>query len=192
MELFFDTETSDKFEFKSANYRDKNFPWIVQLAAVLAHEGIAYAEINFIVMPEGRTIAEGAQRVHNIDVETAEKFGIKELLVLNSFMALMDKAETIVAHNFVFDSTMIASVMYRNGYAIQAEDLLYRKPCYCTMQETTELCKLLGKYGHKWPKLQELHQFLFHEDFVGAHDAMFDIRATMKCYYKLKEDGWIK
>ena len=87
---------------------------------------------------------------------------------------------------------MMAAMMHRNDLPLSAESILYKKDHYCTMKETTDLCKLPGRYGnYKWPKLQELHKHLFGENFVGAHDAMFDIKATMRCYYKLKEDGWI-
>lgn len=192
MELFFDTETSDKFNFKTQNYKSKNFPWIVQIGAVLADEGIAYAELNCIIQPDGRIISEGAAKVHQIDVKDAIKYGVPEAKVLDIFMAMSDLAEVIVAHNFNFDAQIMAATLLRNGFALKAEELLYKKKSYCTMQNTTALCKLPGPYGYKWPKLQELHQHLFKENFIGAHDAMFDIRATMKCYYKLKEDGWIK
>jgi len=56
------------------------------------------------------------------------------------------------------------------------------------MLKTTSLCKLPNKYGngYKWPKLSELHNFLFNEDFADAHDALGDIRATIKCFFELK------
>jgi DNA polymerase III epsilon subunit-like protein len=50
--------------------------------------------------------------------------------------------------------------------------------------------KLPGKYGrYKWPKLAELHQVLFGEPFEGAHGALADARACMRCYFRLTELG---
>jgi DNA polymerase III epsilon subunit-like protein len=50
--------------------------------------------------------------------------------------------------------------------------------------------KLPGKYGrYKWPKLAELHQVLFGEPFAGAHGALADARACMRCYFRLTELG---
>ena len=192
MELFFDTETSDKFNFKTASYKDSDFPWLVQLGAVLAENGIAYAEINVIILPDGRTIAEGAQRVHNISVETAEKVGFPEDLVMENFITLANHAEVLVAHNYQFDSQIIAALLYRNDELKFARKILFDSKHFCTMKETTDICKLPGKYGWKWPKLSELYWFLFQEKMVGAHDAMFDIKATMRCYYELKERELVK
>ena len=62
------------------------------------------------------------------------------------------------------------------------------KSLFCTMKSSTNLCRLPGRYGNfKWPKLTELYKFLFNEEMEGAHDAMVDVRATRKCYYRLKE-----
>ena len=193
MELFFDTETSGKFNFKTAKYTDSNFPWVVQLGAVLAEDGIAYAEVNVIIKPDGRTITEGAQQVHNISRELAEKTGIKETEMLDIFLSLMNNADYLVAHNYEFDSNIMASSMHKNGFKISAKVITKEIPSFCTMRETTDICKLPGQYGKwKWPKLSELYWFLFGEKMVGAHDAMFDIKATMRCYYELKKRGLAK
>lgn len=196
VELFFDTETSDKIDFKSnITYKSENFPWIVQLGAVLAEDGIAYAELNVIIKSDGRTIAAEAERVHNISIEKADLYGISEKAVAKIFIDLCSNAKTLIAHNMNFDSLMIAGLLYRCQDITCSEKLMLNKPKYCTMLNTTDLCKLKNPYGYrgyKWPKLQELHVHLFGEEFKGAHDAMFDIKATMKCYYKLKENGWIK
>ena len=189
MELFFDTETSDKFNFKTQSYTDKNFPWIVQVGAILAEEGIVYDELNLIIAPEGRKISDGAMRVHQISNELAERVGVKESVVIDLFSALADKSDILVAHNFIFDISMIGALFHRNGYALRAEELVYEYKFCCTMEESTPICKLPGPYGWKWPKLSELYEFLFNEKMVGAHDAMYDIRATMKCYYELKKRG---
>ena len=192
MELFFDTETSDRFNFKTDHYYDKDFPWMVQLGAVLAEEGIAYAELNLIIRPNGRTVSDGAAAVHNISIETAQKVGLSEDHVCWLLLELINHADTLVAHNYQFDSQILAAMLFRNGHDDMAAELVKGKKSFCTMQRTTNLCRLPGPYGFKWPKLVELHQFLFNEGFVGAHDAMFDIKATMKCYYELKRKGHIK
>ena len=38
---------------------------------------------------------------------------------------------------------------------------LFERPGLCTMKTTTDLLRLPGPYGFKWPKLDELHAFLF-------------------------------
>ncbi len=193
MELFFDTETSGVFDFKKPNHRTKDFPWVVQLGVILAEEGISYAEFNIIVKPEGRTITEGAQNVHNISVELADRSGIYEPTVARTFAELIHQADTLVCHNWQFDSRIILGLFWRTKSIFCSEKLITESNNYCTMKNTTNLCRLPGRFGnYKWPKLQELHEFLFGEKFIGAHDAMFDIKATMKCYYELVKRGWVK
>ena len=83
-----------------------------------------------------------------------------------------------------FDLPVTASEMYRLGFQAQ------NKPQkICTMQSTTDICRLPGPYGFKWPSLQELHKFLFGCDFEGAHDASDDVTATAKCFFELKKQN---
>ena len=192
MELFFDTETSGLFNFKTARYTDTDFPWVVQLGAVLAEDGIAYAEFNVIIQPDGRAIEEGAQKVHNISTELADKVGLPETTVMSTFIKMALNAQCLVAHNFTFDSQLMAAMFHRNGNSKAAKHIKSEAKSFCTMKESTNLCKLKGPYGWKWPKLAELHRFLFNEEMIGAHDAMYDIKATMKCYYKMKNRGLVK
>ncbi len=61
---------------------------------------------------------------------------------------------------------------------------------YCTMRSTTEVTKIgyNPKYkSYKWPKLEELHRVLFGEQVMGAHNAMVDVRATLRCFFELKD-----
>ena len=193
MELFFDTETSGLFNFKRPDHKAENFPWIVQLGAILAEDNIPYMEFNVIIKPEGRTITEDAQNVHKISVELAEKTGIYEPTVARVFSEMIRCADTLVCHNWAFDSRLVLGMLHRTNSRFCAEKLILDAKSFCTMLNTTNLCRLPGKYGkYKWTTLRELHIHLFGHDFVGAHDAMFDIRATMKCYYELKKIGWIK
>jgi hypothetical protein len=54
------------------------------------------------------------------------------------------------------------------------------------MKLTTDLCKIPGNYGFKYPNLNELHNFLFNTNFEEAHNAAADIHATAKCFWELK------
>ena len=55
------------------------------------------------------------------------------------------------------------------------------------MERTKNICKIEGNYGYKWPKLQELHQHLFSEDFLESHNSDADVTATAKCYWEMKK-----
>ena len=57
----------------------------------------------------------------------------------------------------------------------------------CTMEASTDFCKIEGYYGYKWPKLSELHVKLFGVDFEDKHNALADIEATARCFWKMRK-----
>ncbi len=60
------------------------------------------------------------------------------------------------------------------------------------MESSIDFCAIPGYYGYKYPSLQELHKKLFNYEFEDAHNALSDIRATLKCFFELKEREIIK
>jgi DNA polymerase III epsilon subunit-like protein len=55
------------------------------------------------------------------------------------------------------------------------------------MKNSTQYCRINGRYGeYKWPTLSELHKKLFGYDFEKAHNALADIEATAKCFWKMR------
>jgi len=184
MELFFDTETSGLYKFKLP-YSDPSQPWVVQLGMILSDRDFIYHEVNIIIRADGRSIEPSAEAVHCISAEIADKVGLKEFIALQLFTDLSHKANKLICHNFEFDYNMMNAMFARASLGF-----IPIESQYCTMKSSTDLCKLPGKYGkYKWPKLQELHQFLFNKGFEDAHDALADVRATRRCYYEMvKED----
>ena len=55
------------------------------------------------------------------------------------------------------------------------------------MLNTKNLLKIPMKYSSnfKSPKLIELYQYLFKEEFDEQHNALADVNACAKCYFKL-------
>jgi DNA polymerase III epsilon subunit-like protein len=137
-----------------------------------------------IIRPEGFSIPVEASRVHRITTERAKREGVDLRSVLTEFNELITEAKYIVAHNISFDEK-IAGAEFRKGITTR----LHQKPQLCTMQASTDFCRIPGPYGYKWPKLSELHRKLFYEDFDEAHDAAADINATVKCFWELKRIG---
>ncbi len=107
--------------------------------------------------------------------------------VLQEFQTLIDQSEYLVAHNISFDEKIVGAEFLRN----KMPDSLASRKKICTMQGTTNFCKIDGPYGYKWPKLSELYLKLFGENFEEAHNAYVDIHTTAKCFWKLKELGKI-
>ena len=91
-------------------------------------------------------------------------------------------SETLVAHNMAFDSKIVGAEFLRTF----GSNPMNGKRKLCTMETSTDILKLPGYYGYKWPKLDELHRSLFGEGFEGAHDALADIRATSRCFWEMR------
>lgn len=93
-----------------------------------------------------------------------------------------EKAKLIVCHNTKFDFGMIA----RECLLFDRTSFLEGKQQFCTMTKLTNVMKLSGPYGYKWPKLQEAYVHFFGREFEDAHDAMADIRATLAVFKEMK------
>lgn len=185
MILAFDTETTGKANFKLLPDHPSQ-PRLVQIGAILVDSSREVrAEINLIVKPEGFSIPEEASRVHGITTEVADLWGLPLRTVLIVFSSLIHKANTIVAHNLDYDSIVMRGEWKRAEMGTLFTES--HRP-FCTMKASTEICKLPGPYGFKWPTLQEAHQHFFQKPFEGAHDAMADVRACLAIYYKLQEN----
>jgi len=187
MYLFFDTETNGLPHNWRAPVTDlTNWPRLVQIAWMLFDgNGQEIARNSHIVKPVGFTIPTAASDVHGISTEKALIEGIDLSIVLDEFLEQLKKANYIVAHNLSFDEKIVGAELLRNNYP----NLLPQKTGICTMKQSTEYCALPGKYGYKWPKLNELHRKLFGYNFDNAHDAVADIRATAKCFWELRKRG---
>lgn len=185
MILVFDTETTGKANL-NLPIQDESQPRLVQLGAILMDDKHrVMGELNVIIKPDGWTIPKEASDIHGITQEFAEAFGVDLYLVVALFTSFITRAHVLVAHNFQFDALIINSEWWRMSNEMAFTDDQVK---FCTMNATTDVCKLPGKYGsYKWPKLQEAHQHLFGEQFEGAHDAMADVRACARVYRRLME-----
>ena len=189
MYLFFDTETTGLPRNYKAPVTDlNNWPRMVQIAWILCDDkGNRIESADFIIKPENYTIPGAASRVHGISTKKAMNEGEDLEKILNKFNELVEEADFIVAHNISFDEKILGAELVRKG----VKSNFNRKKKLCTMQASTNYCRLPGPYGYKWPKLSELHIKLFGEDFEDAHDASVDINATEKCFWEMRRKGLI-
>lgn len=184
MYLFFDTETTGKITDYKASFKEvEKFPRITQFAWQLYNsEGKLFKSFQSLVKPDGWEVPKEEFFINNnMSTERCEKDGKPIKPMLEQFLIELNACKYLLAHNMNFDLPVTASEMFRLG--MQAQN---KPQKICTMQSTTDICKLPGPYGFKWPSLQELHKFLFGCDFEGAHDASDDVTATAKCFFELK------
>ena len=194
--LFFDTETTGLPNKKPPT--DPNQARLIQLAAILASpEGEVLNTLNTLVKIGNAFMHPLAQEAHGISREKANSEGIHPKEAFEKFHSMSESAECLVCHNHNFDFKLIeltaAQLCHRSGS--DEPDLMLSEirelPYYCTMVQSKEFCALpmKGRNGYKFPKLMELYRILFGESFEGAHDAMADVTATMKCFFELKRRG---
>lgn len=192
MYLFFDTETTGLPKNNLASPKEvDNWPRIIQLAWV---ECDANGELldfySELIFPENWTIPIESFWVNNgFSQEKSISKGIPIYSALNLFLSKVNAAEMIIAHNIDFDYPVMCAEMIRAGLKSNRVAPLKK---FCTMQSSTPICKIPANPGYKYPKLMELHSFLFNEGFIGSHDALNDVMATAKCFFELKNRGLIK
>lgn len=164
--LYLDTETSCLAE-----------KHIVQLAAILATETEEIASMNVLIKPEGWTIDPGAEAIHGISMERAQKYGVGIETALWLFDSLAENADVLTAHNLFFDYSVVRAEYARLGREFVKEG-------YCTMLGAM---KPMGV--RRWPKLMAAHVWATGEGFDGAHDAMADVRACLRVHRVLLKGG---
>ena len=191
--LFFDTETNGLPLRRNALTTDvENWPRIVQIAwqlwEVTPTDARRLAEASYIVKPEESLIWNNeSAAIHKITKERALAEGLPGDVVLAQFRAVASNAKVLIAHNLAFDKPVLKAEFYRLNLT---EQFLWWPPAeYCTMENTTALCKLPSRYGsqYKFPKLSELHTFLFGP--VGTsfefHNAAGDVECLVQCFNEL-------
>ncbi len=192
--FFFDTETTGVQPLG----RIIEFWYIIVEFDLETHEQTIKVSESLRFKPFSE-IPEWATKVHwitNDDVKDCPRF-IEAFLT--KFVLLAKEMDYIIGHNVNFDMEMIelecedylkSRPDKRTKFKAWSEET--RKKLLDTMLASVELCEIPGKYWFKWPKLQELHVKLFHEEFSGAHGAMADIEATARCFFELHLRGLMK
>ncbi len=173
-------------EFKKP-HTDPKQPDLLQLAFILDDdEGNTIETFCSILFLESHVpIHPKALAVHGISEETMRMFGIPIQEGLLKFHTSWGRARKLIAHNISFDKKIMKTAFHRCPVRPHPEKVLIE---YCTMRTATPILKLPGKFGHKWPTLDEAYRVLVDpEGFEGAHDALNDVKACRAVYYKLQE-----
>jgi len=179
MILFYDTETTGKYDFKRKPDHPSQ-PYLVQYAGLLMDPDTQrLIQALVAVVNPGVSIPKKATAIHGISTEMAQKFGTSQQVIVEWHTGAMNDASLAVAHNIDFDRHIMETAACRENVKVPES-----VKEFCTMKAGTNLCKLPGLYGYKWPKLEELHHHLFHESFQ-AHDALADVQACARCYFKM-------
>ena len=174
--LVLDTETTNKPPpIKLMKETVEYWPHIVQMSFILFDdENLKYIEYDYII----KTSAEiENSSIHGItkSMNTAQGFAFSDIYEI--YLLCLKQADIVVGHNLSFDLKMIQAECFRNQREYVAPRITY-----CTMMSTTKICNLPN---HKWPKLDELHTYLFQEKANNLHNALQDCVICLRCYLKI-------
>lgn len=191
--LFFDTETTGLPQNYNAPISAvHNWPRMVQLAFLEYYEdGSLTNQHNYIIKPEGYVIPADATRIHRITTQQALAKGYDLVKILNLFHQVISESAILIGHNIAFDRSIVGAEFIRKKIDTNA---LLSKRSFCTMKDKNivNFCKIPGKFGFKWPTLEELHFRLFNEQITEAHDASIDIESTARCFFELLKRRVVK
>lgn len=188
--LFFDTETTGFPDDRRPIEHDDQ-PYVVQLAMMLCRDDGAMLGGFSVIINNGVPIPQKVVDIHGISVEIAAEVGVKPRTALGLFNHYSSRAGLFVAHNIKFDWHMMAIMQARGA------NVMPLGPKFCTMEAAAPVVNLppsermvaAGINKPKPPKLSEAVAFFFGEELTGAHDAMVDVRACARVFFKLKELG---
>jgi DNA polymerase III epsilon subunit-like protein len=164
-----------------------NWPRVIQLAFILTDTNFnEVTRFCQLIKPDGWVIPNEKFWIDNgYSTEINERDGYAMPEVLDLFVEMVNKSTHIFAHNMAFDHPVLGAEMMR--YKKRAGHIPVK---VCTMRESTSFCDIKNaRGGIKWPKLEELHQVLFRENFDNAHDALADVSATVRCAKELHSLG---
>lgn len=187
MILLFDVETTGLPDFNK-RARDPSQPHIVQLAAMLCDDdGKILETYEAIAKPDGWIIPPELEDIHGISTEHARKVGIHEKEILAKILSLIRKARIVAAYNITFDKFLVRIGLRRFDLMTDTDDAWWKgMNTRCVMRPMVDICKLPfknGGRGFKFPKLQEAYKHAFGREFVGAHNAIEDLKATRDLYF---------
>lgn len=184
--LIFDTETTGMVNHKTPDHTVQPHP--VQLACILVQDTKILSMASIIINP-GVPVESAAAAIHGITQEVIEEVGMPLKAATGLFLNFLVRADRIVAHNIDFDLIITEAMLFRT-LADYDMDKFRAVPRVCTMQSTTDICRIPGKFGYKWPKLDEAYRKLVDPaGFKGAHDALSDVMACWRLLRVLEDKG---
>lgn len=189
MYLVFDTETSGLPSFKLP-LDDPSQPKLMQLAFVMLDDEFKersrfHSNVKHIDQYDVNPFAYAA---HGLSYQECQDTGIPLVCVVDLFTQIISQCSCQVAHNLKFDkmiSDIAINTIYKDEYNVS-----WSESDFCTMLQSTEICKIPhknGRAGNKWPTVKEAYEKLLNKQLVGNfHNATFDLDATVEIFKHLK------
>lgn len=171
-----DTETTGLFDFKKPadGYGQ---PRMASFCGIAIDHPEDDAPVIFerYIRPDGWAMSPDAGRVNGLTTEMLAEKGVPVAEVLDEYVSRIEAGYCIVAYNAQFDIKMLRAELRRAG----RDDLFERTRNICVMRPLTDILRIPGRFGFKWPNLGEAcaHFGIVNEK---AHDAVGDARAALE------------
>ena len=152
-------------------------------------EKITKVRDHIIKLPSRVFIPPSATKIHGINREISNSKGITIKKALKEFTTDLMASNLLIAHNIVFDKSIISAEYNRNNLIDWMAR--WRGTKICTMKLGNPLCNIkyihpvTGKLLTKYPKLIELHQHLFNNKPKNLHNSLIDVYVCFRCFYRL-------
>ena len=172
------------------------------------------AQLSYVILDESNDIVasknyyfqvdrmdKDAESVHGLSVPLLRELSLGKTFEdnIDEIYHDINNADLIICHNANFDIGFIKSEFNRLD-----KEFTYNEK-FCTMQYYTDILKIEHYYGYKWPKLEEVIDYLdIDEDRlteatkslfsiassdISYHDSRLDVSATTEIYIKtIKEN----
>jgi len=205
--LVYDTETTGLPQSKYVKMSLVDlWPYVVQFSYIIYDSETNKLEKNdqIIKIPENVIMSQENIALHGITNEMSSTCGVSINNVIEEFLNTIERVDLIIGHNLEFDLNMLKIEIMRMIRDTTNEEIkkIYQEKLikignydkyYCTMKTTVDLCKLPSPYKknkdqYKYPKLDELHNYLFGLKPQKLHNSLNDVIITLRCFYKLKYD----
>lgn len=182
--LFIDTETTGIFDFKQPADAPGQ-PRLAQFGMMSVDEiGADPVRLGMYIRPNGWVMSPDAEKVNGLSTKLLEERGVPVEEALSIYTSLVDAGYVVVAYNAQFDLKMMRAELRRAGW----DDRFERTKNICVMRPLTNILKLPGRYGYKWPNLAEACRY-FGITNEKAHDAMGDVEAAYQIFLRLHAAG---
>lgn len=181
--LFIDVETNGFPKNWNALPSDiDNWPRVIQISwQIFTASGKEIETKNYYIKPTDFDLKRDVIELTGLTQDFLSNKGVDIRTVLEELALHGRYCKKMIAHNISFDEAVISSEFIRN----KIDNPLERLSKFCTMKNSTDICKISGPHGYKWPKLSELYETLFDEELEDAHNSLNDVRATSKCYWEI-------
>ena len=171
--LCFDTETTDLIKsHNNSKFHILQLSWIVYDTETHTREETDL--VLDIPIPE---ITNSC--IHGITKDISQR-GYPFNEIINIFLHDVDHCDILVGYNLNFDLNALEIELARLGMWDQI-DLLFSKPFSDPMKNYSSM------YNSKYMKLSDMYLQFFGEQLLGAHDAIFDVRATLRVHLELEK-----